>query len=83
MTLEHPIRWTPRGGVLNDRVKTKSGYVVIDSRDTQDRGFETMVFKCDEDGYTSDWTSLDTAWYGSFEEMEAGHKSIVEKWRFG
>lgn len=39
------------------------GYVWIDTCDTFDRGWETMVFRCDENGNVLDWMDLDSELY--------------------
>ena len=64
-----------------DVVKTKNGYVLIDSNNTFDRGYETMVFRCDQDGNVENWLDIDVAWYTSEEEMLVGHVEMIKKWR--
>ena len=56
-------------------------YVVIDSRQTFDAGYETMVFESSADGEVLDWGELDVNNYDNWEEMEIGHKSMCEKWK--
>jgi hypothetical protein len=44
----------------SDIVKTKRGtYVFVDSRNTADCGYETMVFNCNESGMVDDWLDID------------------------
>ena len=62
-------------------VGNTGGYVVIDSRDTHDAGYETMVFESSADGEVLNWGELDIARYKNWEEMEKGHKSMCERWK--
>lgn len=63
-------------------VKTRTkGYVWIDTRDTFDRGWETMVFRCDENGNVSDWMDLDSELYICKDQAFKGHDKMVEKWK--
>ena len=66
---------------LTSIVQTKSrGTVLIDSANTIDRGYETMVFRCDSEGRVESWLDLDCALYSTKEEMKVGHQEMVEKW---
>lgn len=56
-------------------------YVVIDSRDTCDAGYETMVFESSADGEVLNWSELDIGRYENWQDMEKGHKSMCEKWK--
>lgn len=56
-------------------------YVVIDSRETFDAGYETMVFESSGDGDVLDWGELDVERYDNWEEMKKGHETICEKWK--
>lgn len=56
-------------------------HVVVDSRETPDHGYETMVFPADKDGEVLDWGELDVDTYGDWQEMEEGHKEMCEKWK--
>lgn len=56
-------------------------HVVIDSRDTPDRGYETMVFPASGDGEVLDWGELDVNTYENWQEMEKGHNEMCEKWK--
>ena len=63
-------------------VKTRTmGYVWIDTCDTFDRGWETMVFRCDENGNVSDWMDLDSELYICKDHAFKGHNEMVEKWK--
>ncbi len=56
--------------------------VVVDSRETPDRGYETMVFHADNrTGEVLDWGELDVKNYSSWQEMEKGHNEMCEKWK--
>ena len=66
---------------LTSIVQTKSrGTVLIDSANTMDRGYETMVFNCDSEGHVELWLDLDCALYSTKEEMMDGHRKMIEKW---
>lgn len=63
-------------------VKTRTmGYVWIDTCDTFDRGWETMVFRCDENGNVLDWMDLDSELYINENNAAKGHDEMVEKWK--
>ena len=67
---------------FNDIVRTRNGnYVFIDSRDTLDKGYETMVFECNENGVVDNWLELDVARYKTIEEMTEGHVKMIYKWK--
>ena len=69
-------------GRLSDTFMSASGdFYYVDSNNTLDHGYETMVFACDNEGNVTSWTDLDAEWYDSLEEMQAGHKAMVEKWK--
>ena len=55
------------------------GYVWIDTCDTFDRGWETMVFRCDENGNVLDWMDLDSELYINENNAFKGHDEMVEK----
>lgn len=71
---------------LSDRdmahiVKANNNYFYVDSADTFDHGFETMVFKAeprDNGRYAVDWADLYCEYYNSYAEMEVRHKYIIE-----
>ena len=66
---------------MRDVVKTKSNYyVAVDTQNTLDCGWETMVFDCCEDGYILNWRELDLKRYPDEESAIKGHKLMVEKW---
>lgn len=63
-------------------VKTRTmGYVWIDTCDTFDRGWETMVFRCNENGNVLDWMDLDSELYINENNAFKGHDEMVEKWK--
>lgn len=62
--------------------KTRTmGYVWIDTCNTFDRGWETMVFRCDENGKVLDWMDLDSELYINKNNAAKGHDKMVEKWK--
>ena len=71
-------RWCRPG--YRDIVESSVGTVLIDSADTFDVGYETMVFKCDKNGHVEDYLDLDRAIYTSVEDMERGHQQMINKW---
>lgn len=56
-------------------------HVVVDSRETPDRGYETMVFPSDKDGEVLDWGELDVDIYEDWQTMKEGHDEMCEKWK--
>lgn len=63
-------------------VKTRTkGYVWIDTCYTFDRGWETMVFRCDKNGKVLDWMDLDCDIYVTESQASEGHDEMVEKWK--
>jgi hypothetical protein len=66
---------------LSTTVKTKKGYVWIDTCFTMDKGLETMVFKSNKNGKVSDWMDLDCERYFSDVQAKEGHKEMVKKWK--
>ena len=69
-------------GRLSDTFMSASGnFYYVDSNNTFDHGYETMVFACNNEGEVTDWKDLDCKRYHSLEEMQAGHKAMVEKWK--
>jgi hypothetical protein len=68
--------------MLRKVIKTKAGeYVLIDTRHTLDHGWESMVFRCDEDGDVFFYDEIDVAWYQSAVEAIVGHYDMVNKWK--
>lgn len=73
---------------LSDRdmghiVKVDDAYFYVDSADTFDHGFETMVFEVDhydkkEKEYDIDWSGIYCEHYNSYVGMETRHKYIIE-----
>lgn len=64
---------------MRDTVRTKKGYVMIDTR-YMNYGWESVVFKADGAGNILDYGHLDNQTYGSLEEAQAGHKELLERW---
>ena len=62
-------------------MSASGNFYYVDSGYTLDHGYETMVFACDNEGNVTDWLNLDEEWYDSPEEMQTGHKAMVEKWK--
>lgn len=66
----------------SDIVKTKRDtYVFVDSRNTADCGYETMVFNCNESGMVDDWLDIDVDRYLTYEDMAKGHMRMINKWK--
>lgn len=60
-------------------VRTKDGkYYYVDSADTFDAGYETMVFPADEKGEVTDWGDLYCERYSSYADMKERHNYIIE-----
>ena len=60
-------------------VKANDKYYYIDSADTIDLGYETMVFECDERGEVDNWAnSVYVEWHINEESMEDRHNYICE-----
>lgn len=72
-------RWVKPGYKDVIRTKTK-GSVVVDSCDTFDVGYETMVFPCDNNGNITNFLDLDRRIYDTEEEMKKGHYEMIGKW---
>ena len=67
---------------FSDTFMSASGnYYYVDSNNTSDHGYETMVFACNKYGHVTSWRDLDCELYDTFEDMEAGHKAMVKKWK--
>ena len=63
-----------------DIIKSSVGTVLINSADSFDVGYETMVFKCDETGHIEEYLELDRAIYASAQDMAYGHQQMIDKW---
>ena len=62
----------------SDIVKSNGRYYYVDSRDTFDgRGFETMVFNCNNEYKISSWTPVYTNHYKNFDDMEENHFYLI------
>lgn len=61
---------------LSHIVKSNNKYYFVDSNDTFDVGFETMVFLCDENGENINWSDLFAKRYNTEEEMRESHYKI-------
>lgn len=62
-------------------VKVDDAYFYVDSADTFDHGFETMVFKAeprDNGRYAVDWDDIYCEHHNSYVGMEERHKYIIE-----
>lgn len=66
---------------FRDVISCSTGWVLVDSRNTFDVGYETMVFRCDADGNVEQWLELDMDRYPTFEAMAVGHRKMIEKWK--
>lgn len=56
-------------------------YVVVDSRQTHDAGYETMVFESTAKGDIFTYVDLDVNRYETWEDMKEGHEKMCEKWK--
>ena len=60
-------------------VKVEDKYYYIDSVETFDLGFETMVFECDELGAVEDWGNpVYVEWHIDESRMELRHSNICK-----
>ena len=64
---------------MRDTVRTKKGYVMIDTR-YMNYGWESVIFKSDGAGNIIDYGHLDVTRYKTMEEAREGHKELVERW---
>lgn len=56
-------------------------YYYVDSTNTFDAGYETMVFMCEKDAdefKTSDWRDLYVEHYSSWDKMEKRHNYLIK-----
>lgn len=67
---------------LSHIVESENKYYFVDSNDTFDRGYETMIFKCDENGDNIDWTDIFCKNYDTYVEMELSHNNIIKNLEF-
>ncbi len=59
-------------------VRVGDKFYLVDSAETIDLGYETMVFKCSECGVVEDWAnSLYVEWHVTEESMIDRHKHII------
>lgn len=72
-----------RDDALSDIVESNGKHFYVDSCNTPDHGYETMVFACDANGNVTDWMDLYAEWYDTASAMKDGHKVIVEKIKNG
>lgn len=63
-------------GLISEIFEYERGIAMKGSED-----YESMVFRCDQDGEITDFTELDFRRYNTEEEARAGHQEMVEKWR--
>ena len=61
-----------------DYVVVNDTHYYVSTTDTYDRGWETMVFLCDENDRVVDWMERYAHWYDDEDEAIKGHKDIVE-----
>ena len=62
---------------MSNVVQLNGNYYFVDSRLTFDHGYETMVFRCDENGHVLSWSDLYAEWYSCEEDMKDGHSEII------
>ena len=64
---------------LGHIVEVDNQYYYVDSTETIDLGYETMVFECDERGEVENWAnSLYVEWHINEESMVDRHNYICE-----
>ena len=65
-----------------DIVKTSNGkYVLVDTAWVSDFDcWETMVFKCRENGSVTSWMELDVKRYKTKDLAMRGHNEMIAKW---
>ena len=64
---------------LSHIVELNNKYYFVDSNDTLDVGYETMVFSCDKNGDSIDWSGLYTERYNTEEEMRESHYKVCNE----
>ena len=63
---------------LSHVVKANNGqYYFVDSNDTLDKGYETMIFECDKHGKNIDWSGVFVEHYSTYEAMKENHNYII------
>lgn len=65
---------------FTDVIRTSNGYVLVDTCEPFDCGWETMVFKCNKTGKVTKWADLDCERYPDREHAELGHYEMIHKW---
>ena len=65
---------------LSHVVKTNNGnYYMVDSNDTPDRGYETMIFTWDEqEDEVESYMDIFCEWHESYSQMQERHYYIIE-----
>ena len=67
-----------KGRDLGHIVRLNNGnHCYVDSNNTFDCGYETMVFACDESGRNIDWSDLYCEHYRSYADMKKRHEYII------
>lgn len=66
---------------MRDYITSGLNRYYVSTANTVDRGWETMVFSCDEDGHVTDWCEKYAMTYDSYEEAAAGHANVVATWQ--
>jgi len=64
---------------LSHIVKSNNKYYFVDSNNTFDAGYETMIFSCDENGENIDYSDLYAGWYDTEEEMRETHYKVCSE----
>ena len=70
----------------SDKITAGDKHYYIDTTDTLDCGWKTMVFEAEitEDGkWDVDWSGIETEHYKTKEEAVRGHQRIVKKYKGG
>ena len=52
-------------------IKIKNKFYIVSRNDTFDRGDETMIFNCNNQGIVSEWTEV-------YAELKSSHKTTIK-----
>lgn len=74
-------KWKPRMTQIRTVIVRGDRHFLVSTVDTLDAGFETMVFACDAEGDSVDYTDLDAERYTTAEEAAAGHAVMCERFQ--
>lgn len=75
------MNWKPRMEQLKTVVQRGGRHYVVSTADTADAGFETMVFACNAEGGSIDYTDLACERYETVKEAEKGHVAMCSEFQ--